>query len=150
LKATIYLCLFVLLGFSLVLIYNCKKEDSNIITDIDGNTYHKITLGSQVWMLENLNVTHYNNGDSIPNVTDSATWVNLESGAYCNYHNFPENAITYGRLYNWYAVNDSRDLCPTGWHVATEDDWNLLTDYLGGEDAAGGKLKEHGSYHWQI
>ena len=73
-------------------------------TDIDGNVYQIVTIGTQVWMAENLKVTHYRNGDPIPNVTESATWEGLTTGAYCNYNNDVNNVATYGRLYNWYAV----------------------------------------------
>jgi len=127
------------------------KEDSikkaSTVTDIDGNIYHTVTIGTQVWMEENLKVTHYRNGNPIPNVTDNKQWRNLTIGAYCNYNNDSNNSTTYGRLYNWYAINDSRNIAPTGWHVPTDEEWTTLTDYLGGEKGeyvAGGKLKEIG------
>jgi len=119
------------------------------VTDADGNTYNTVTIGTQCWMVENLKTTHYRNGDPIPNVTDGTAWSNLTTGAYCNYDNDANNSTTYGRLYNWYAVGDSRNIAPTGWHVATDAEWTTLTDYLGGEDVAGGKLKEAGYTHWQ-
>jgi uncharacterized protein (TIGR02145 family) len=118
------------------------------VTDIDGNVYNTVTIGNQVWMKENLKVTHYRNGDPIPNVTTSAGWSNLSTGAYCNYGNNPNQAITYGRLYNWYAATDRRQLAPEGWHVATDAEWTTLTDFAGGLGVAGGKLKERGSTHW--
>ncbi|MEI6820595.1 MAG: FISUMP domain-containing protein [Bacteroidota bacterium] len=118
--------------------------------DIDGNVYEAVTIGTQTWMKQNLNVTHYRNGDAIlTNITDNGAWSNLTTGAYCNYNNDANNAITYGRLYNWYTVVDSRNLCPTGWHVPSDAEWTTLTDYLGGESIAGGKLKEAGLAHWQ-
>ncbi|MBN1756137.1 fibrobacter succinogenes major paralogous domain-containing protein [bacterium] len=104
------------------------------ITDIDGNVYRIISIGSQVWMAENLKVTHYRNGTAIPNVTDATEWSNLddtETGAYCEYNNDPSNILTYGRLYNWYAVDDSRCLAPAGWHVPTDEEWKTLEIYLG-------------------
>lgn len=118
------------------------------VTDFDGNVYDTVTINTQVWLKENLKVTHYKNGDDIPNVTGSSNWFSLSTGAYCNYQNNPSYATTYGRLYNWFAVNDSRGLCPSGWHVATDAEWTILTDLLGGEAVAGGKLKEAGTLHW--
>lgn len=85
-----------------------------------------VTIGSQVWSIKNLDVDHYRNGDSIPQVTDPAIWANLTSGAWCYYNNDPANATIYGKLYNWYAVNDPRGLTPNGWHVASENNWNKL------------------------
>lgn len=118
------------------------------VTDFDGNLYNTVTIGTQVWLKENLKVTHYNNGDEIPNVPGNTTWVSLSTGAYCNYQNNASLAPAYGRLYNWFAVNDSRGICPTGWHIATDAEWTTLTDLLGGETVAGGKLKEAGTLHW--
>lgn len=107
-----------------------------------------IKIGSQTWMDNNLNVTHYLNGDPIVNVIDGAQWLNLTKGAYCDYDNTSSNSTTYGHLYNWYAVTDSRNICPIGWHVATVNDWQVLTNYLGGLAVAGGKMKETGIVHW--
>jgi hypothetical protein len=90
------------------------------MTDIDGNTYKTVTIGTQTWMAENLKVTKYNDGTAIPNVTDETAWSSLTTGAYCNYNNDPSKVATYGRLYNWHAVNTGK-LCPTGWHVAAEE-----------------------------
>jgi len=119
------------------------------VTDIDGNVYKTIQIGTQTWMAENLKVTRYNNGDSISNVRDNMSWSKLTTGAYCWYNN---DALTYkadfGALYNWYALNDSRKIAPTGWHVATKDEWNTLTTYLGGTSAASGKMKESGISNW--
>ena len=149
-KAKIFLYPFVLFGLLFILTNNCKKEsNSNLVSDIDGNIYDTVAIGTQVWLVENLNVTHYRNGDPIPNVTDSAEWVNLTTGAYCNYDNSSANAEIYGRLYNWFAVNDSRNIAPIGWHVATLDEWIILENYLGGDTVAGGKLKEAGTIHWK-
>jgi uncharacterized protein (TIGR02145 family) len=119
------------------------------VTDVDGNVYHTVTIGTQVWMVENLKTTKYRNGDVIPNVTDSALWRNLSTGAYCNYNNNVNNVTTYGRLYNWYTIADSRNVCPTGWHVPTDAEWTTLVNYVGGASVAGGKLKETGTAHWQ-
>lgn len=117
------------------------------MTDIDGNTYKTVTIGTQTWMAENLKVTKYNDGTSIPNVTDATAWSELTTGALCDYKNTPSNSETYGKLYNWYAVNTGK-LCPTGWHLPSDAEWTELTDYLGGTSDAGGKLKETGTTHW--
>ena len=125
--------------------------EGNIIygsmTDIDGNTYKTVTIGTQTWMAENLKVTKYNDGIAIPNVTDNTAWRELTTGALCDYGNTPSNSETYGKLYNWHAVNTGK-LCPTGWHVPSDAEWTELTDYLGGTSVAGGKLKETGTTHW--
>lgn len=118
------------------------------ISDIDGNVYQAITIGTQVWMAENLKVTHYRNGDPVPEIADGSAWAVLTTGAYCNYSNNPANVDTYGRLYNWYAVSDFRNIAPAGWHVPTDAEWQLLIEYLGGGAVAGGKMKEAGTTHW--
>ena len=118
------------------------------VTDIDGNTYQTVKIGDQWWTAENLKVTHYRNGDAIPNVTDNTEWSNLTTGAYCNYDNDDNNADTYGSLYNWYAVNDRRNIAPEGWHVPSDAEWQILIDYLGGEGVAGGKMKATGTTIW--
>ena len=107
-----------------------------------------IKIGSQIWMIKNLDVTKYRNGDPIPEVKDSATWATLTKGAYCYYNNDPANGVIYGKLYNWYAVNDPRGLAPKGWHVPSDTEWTTLTDFLGGEKLAGGTMKEIGTMHW--
>jgi len=99
--------------------------------DIDGNVYQTIVIGDQEWMAENLKVTHYRNGDPIPNVTSNSTWVGLSSGAYCYYNNSSANGDTYGVLYNWYAVDDSRGLAPVGWHVPSDTEIMELEMHLG-------------------
>jgi uncharacterized protein (TIGR02145 family) len=129
------------------------------VTDIDGNVYNTVTIGTQVWMKENLKTTKYNDGTAISNITVNATWTALTTGAYCDYSNTPANSTTYGRLYNWYAVdnnaatrvasNGGKNVCPNGWHVPTDAEWTTLTTYLGGESVAGGKLKETGTTHWE-
>lgn len=131
-----------------VFVFLSIKMNAQTVTDIDGNVYNTITIGSQVWTKENLKVTHYLNGDPIPNVSDSLQWYNSTSGAYCNYDNDPNIAAVYGRLYNWYAVRDPRSLAPAGWHVPTFEDWDTLQIFLGYDLVAGGKLKEIGTAHW--
>jgi uncharacterized protein (TIGR02145 family) len=124
------------------------------VIDIDSivfksDKWQPLTIGKQVWMLKNLNVDHYRNGDTIPQVTDPTQWLNLTTGAWCYYNNDPVMGAIYGKLYNWYAVNDPRGLAPDGWHVPTDAEWTILTNYLGGESVAGGKLKEAGTAHWK-
>lgn len=118
------------------------------VTDIDGNIYNTITLGTQVWMVENLKTTRYRDGSLIPNVTDHTAWSTPTSGAYCDYNNDPANGDVYGRLYNLYAIKDSRNLTPTGWHIPNAGEWNTLMNYLGGGGIAGGRMKETGFSHW--
>jgi len=115
--------------------------NSNSITDIEGNLYHTITIGTQTWMVENLKTIKYNNGDKIPNITDNDMWSKQINGAYCDYSNNPLSADTYGHLYNWYVVNDKRNVCPNGSHVPTDAEWSTLINYLGGKEIAGGKMK---------
>ena len=102
------------------------------VTDADGNTYSSIIINTKQWMKENLNVSKYKNGDVIPEVTDMADWDNLTTGAWCYYANDTANGVTYGKLYNWYAVTDPRGLAPTGWHIPTDQEWTSLTNFLGG------------------
>jgi uncharacterized protein (TIGR02145 family) len=120
-------------------------SSSGTVTDIDGNVYQTVTLGGQVWMAENLKVTRYRNGDPIPCVNDASAWSGLSTGAYCHYNNDFNNAAIYGRLYNWYAVSDSRNIAPGGWHVPTDTEWQTLVDLLGGSSVAGGKMKTTGT-----
>lgn len=135
------------------------KKDIDYTEDIDGNIYRIVKIGDQWWMAENLAVTHYRNGDAIPNVIDNDAWRNKRTGAYCAADNDKKNADTYGYLYNWYAVDDSRKIAPVGWHVSTEAEWNELemslgmsqteanrTEYIGTDE--GGKLKGTGTTHW--
>ena len=107
------------------------------------------TICCQSWMTKNLDVVTYRNGDPIPKVTDNAAWAALTTGAYCYYNNDSATyAATYGKLYNWYAVNDSRGLAPEGWHIPTDFDWTTLENCLGGAAVAGGAMKETGTIHW--
>ena len=127
------------------------KNQAQTVTDYDGNVYNIITIGTQEWIKENLEVSHYSNGAAIPLVTDSLIWGSLGSGAYCYYKNDPITySSTYGKLYNYYTVIDSRNLCPVGWHVPSNDEWLTLATYLGGysDPATGGKMKEIGTTHW--
>jgi uncharacterized protein (TIGR02145 family) len=120
------------------------------VSDSDHNLYKTIQIGTQTWMAENLRTTKYRNGDVIPEVTINASWKDLTSGAYCNYENTTDldKIATQGRLYNWFAVSDVRNLAPKGWHVATDAEWTTLATFLGGATIAGGKVKETGTTHW--
>jgi uncharacterized protein (TIGR02145 family) len=129
------------------------------VTDIDGNVYRTVQIGGQCWTAENLRTTTYANGDPIPNVTDSTEWTQLTTGAWAHYENNASYENPYGKLYNWYAVADPRNVCPAGWHVPTDAEWNTLVGYLdpaydpnainGSQSAtAGGKMKSTGTQYW--
>lgn len=124
------------------------------VTDVQGNVYNTVVIGTQCWLKENLKVTKYNDNTSIPLVTLDASWSALTTPAYCWYSNNEAGyGNTYGVLYNWFAVNSStnggKNVCPAGWHVPTSAEWAALIDPLGGQYAAGGKLKETGTVNWQ-
>ncbi|MEK7719983.1 MAG: fibrobacter succinogenes major paralogous domain-containing protein [Bacteroidota bacterium] len=119
------------------------------ITDVDGNTYSSVIIGTQTWMKENLKTTKFNDGTAILPVTDYSAWLGLTTPAYCWYNNDASTyKDTYGALYNWYTVNTGK-LCPSGWHVPNINELTTLIEYLGGENVAGGKLKETGTIHWR-
>jgi uncharacterized protein (TIGR02145 family) len=117
------------------------------VTDADWNVYNTIQIGTQTWMAENLKTTSFFNGEQIANVEDNLIWANYTLDAYCWYKNDISYKTNYGVLYNWYAVNTGK-LCPRGWHVPSSAEFTTLITFLGGEGAAGGKLKESGSVHW--
>jgi len=132
----------------IILIY-CSAVFAQTVLDIDSNGYRIQALGSQVWLAENLRVTRLNDGTPIPLVTDSTEWDSLTTMGYCWYNNNDSaHRIPYGALYNWHAVNTSK-LCPSGWHVPTNIEWDTLVSYLGGNYLAGGMLKEIGTTHWK-
>jgi uncharacterized protein (TIGR02145 family) len=114
---------------------------SDPITDVDGNSYNTVLIGSQTWMQQNLDVSHYRNGDIIPQVQDPIEWSNMTIGAWCYYENNTDNGTVLGKLYNWYAINDPRGLAPMGYHVPSKSEWNSLIQFLGGFDLAGRKMK---------
>ncbi len=144
-----------------------REKDAFIITVIDpdsgeswsfiGNHVHReklesVKIGNQVWMKKNLDVSHFRNGDPIPEAKTNEEWEKAgveKKPAWCYYDNDPENGKIYGKLYNWYAVNDSRGLAPIGWQIPSDDDWDGLIELLGGHTIAGGKLKEIGTSHWK-
>jgi len=116
--------------------------EKSTITDIDGNVYNTVLIGSQCWMKENLKTTTYNNGIPIQNLTDSSSWNNYYTSGYVWYNNNILWKDLYGALYNWNAANDTNGFCPTGWHLPTHDEWTMLTDFIGGTIAPhGNELK---------
>jgi uncharacterized protein (TIGR02145 family) len=119
-----------------------------IVFDDDGNAYHLVKIGNQVWMVENLRTTKYNDGTSIPLIRDGKAWSVLKTPGYCWYNNDIGHKEPYGALYNWYTVNTGK-LAPEGWCIPTDEEWTVLSDYLGGCSVAGGKLKETGFDHWE-
>jgi len=119
------------------------------VKDIEGNVYKSVAIGKQVWMAENLRTTKFNDGTAISLVADDMAWGALTTPAFCWYNkDAVANKNTYGALYNWYTVSTNK-LCPKGWHVSTDAEWTTLTNYLGGENIAGGKLRETGITHWE-
>lgn len=107
-------------------LFGCRTKDQDITKDQDGNISQTIKIEDQVWMVENLNVEHYRNGDIIAEVQDKDKWANLKTGSWCYYKNDPANGKKYGKLYNWYAVNDPRGLAPEGWHIPTTAEFKVL------------------------
>ncbi len=131
-------------------IYNRALSAAEVTTNynVSKARYDDLTIGSQVWTSKNLEVTTYRNGDVIPQVTDPTQWANLTTGAWCYYNNDAANGAIYGKLYNWYAVNDSRGLAPAGWHIPTDAEWATVGTSLGGNSVAGGKMKATGTTYW--
>ncbi len=144
-KIPVYLLLFICISYPTVTI-------GQSISDLDGNVYQTVKIGDQTWLGQNLNVSHFRNGDPIPQVRTDEEWEkagNEQRPAWCHYENSTDQGKTYGKLYNWYAVNDPRGLAPKGYHIPTVQDWNTMSSYLGGGEKAGGKLKEKGMTHWK-
>lgn len=134
----------------LALICCSNGTSAQTITDIDGNVYNTVTIGTQVWMQENLKVTKYNNGIVIGTTTPATLYVPNDSTSKYQwaYEGNESNVAVYGRLYTWYAVTDNRNVCPADWHLPSDAEWTTLTNYLGGADVAGGPMKESGTSHW--
>lgn len=131
-----------------VIAFFSRNNYAQTVIDFDSNIYDTVIIGKQVWLKENLKVAHYNNGDPIPNKSIGSDWGNLTTGAYAIYNNNPSLGATYGYLYNFLAVTDTRGICPNGWHVPSEAEWTILVNYLGGDAVAGAKMKETGFDHW--
>ncbi len=129
--------------------FKTQEGSAGTVTDIDGNLYNTVIIGTQIWMVENLKTTKYNDDTDIPLVTDGGEWVNLNSPAYCWYNNNSGSKYLYGALYNWFAVGTGK-LCPTGWHVPSDAEVINLIGYNCDErgNVAGIKLRESGSKHW--
>ncbi len=117
-------------------------------TDVDGNHYSVVKIGTQWWMAENLKTTKYRNGNTIPNVTNNTSWRNLTTGAYCNYNNDINKVAIYGRLYNWFTIDDSRGIAPLGWHVPSLTEMETLFIYFDSDTLCGGKMKSNCTSLW--
>lgn len=137
--------LFIIL--TIISFAGCKKE-SLTVTDVEGNTYKTVSIAGKTWMAESLRTTKFSDGSSIPLVASGTPWASATSAAYINVDNSADNTPVYGRLYNWYAVADSRKLCPDGWHVPSNQEYIDMITALGGSSVAGGKMKETGTAHW--
>jgi uncharacterized protein (TIGR02145 family) len=181
-KRKIWLFFLTIIGIPLLFIINCNKYEPEpkpkyiiylpifnpsvtygSVKDQDGNTYKTVTIGTQIWMAENLRVIHYADGTPISNIADKAIWVSLTdtAKAYCWYNNDSATySQAYGALYNWAAAMNGakssssipsgiQGVCPTGWHIPSKGEWDTLITYLGGESIVGGKLKENGMIHWK-
>jgi uncharacterized protein (TIGR02145 family) len=121
------------------------------VTDIDGNTYKTITIGSQQWMAENLKVSRFNDGTIIPCIKEKKQWSFLKYAALCNFNFSASNNEIYGKYYNGFVINmstNNKNVCPTGWHIPSNKEWIILYEYLGGKNVAGGKMKEIDTNHW--
>ena len=144
--ASMLICAFIM-GLFLALASSCSKDDApdtqETIKDVDGNKYKIVTIGTQIWMAENLKTTKFNDGEDIPLITSNDTWAALTIAGYCWYNNDEATyKATYGALYNWFTVSTGK-LCPAGWHVPTNLDWDTLL-----EATEGGMIKETGTTHW--
>lgn len=151
---TIRYFIFCILGILFLSLINssCKKDDTIeepvFVSDSDGNIYTTIKIGKQRWFAENLKTTRYNDGSPISNITSNSSWASINTGSYCWYNNNLSMKETFGALYNWNAVASGK-LCPVGWHVPSDEEWNILAETLGGESIAGGKLKDASSAYWK-
>ena len=138
--------------FLMLFTVGCEKDqgsDEITVTDYDGNVYHGVKIGNQVWMKENLAVTHFRNGDAIPTTNPLTLDITNQTAPVYQWvtGNNASNAAVYGRLYTWFAATDTREICPEGWHIPSDDEWDALWSYLGIDDA-GNMLREEGTTHW--
>lgn len=125
---------------SALFIFSGLSAQTDSISDIDGNVYKTVVIGTQWWMAENLKVSKYNNGDEIPHVTDATEWAGTDEGAYCYFGNRSSFADSYGNLYNWYTAQDEREVCPSGWHIATDEDWITMEKFMGMSDSEADRM----------
>ena len=136
---------FLFFGIFFIVLSACTTEEKQAFREVEPTrNSREIIIGTQVWMAKNLCVDYFRNGDPIPQVKSTKEWKKAaknQQPAWCYYKNKLENGAKYGKLYNWYAVNDPRGLAPEGWHIPTDNEWKLLSNYLGGEDFAGKKMK---------
>lgn len=165
--------------FIAIILFSCKKEEDTddsgncgnnnasacaggpgTVSDVDGNVYNVVTIGNQCWMKENLRTTKYRNGNTIPGNLNDSIWKATTSGAQADYNNDSANSAVYGKLYNWYAIADTAGLCPVGWHIPSDAEWNDLAKFLDTSadtsansftqsTIAGGMLKATGTGIWQ-
>ena len=136
---------------TVMMLSSCGEDASKEISvSKEKSASKEVTIGKQVWMTENLNVDKFRNGEVIPEAKKAEEWEKageIKQPAWCYYENDPKNGAKYGKLYNWYAVNDPRGLAPKGWHVPTDEEWTQLTDYLGGVEKAGTKMKSKNGWY---
>jgi uncharacterized protein (TIGR02145 family) len=145
------LSLFLIMLLSIIFVKCTTYNDNISVEGCEKPIVNEVKICSQFWMTKNLDVDHYRNGEAIRYAESDADWRdagNKKEGAWCYYNNDPANVAIYGKLYNWYAVNDQRKLAPVGYHIPTDAEWKELENCLGGSDVAGGKLKEAGTAHW--
>jgi uncharacterized protein (TIGR02145 family) len=156
-KNRIWFILLIVGGLVLIISNSCNKDNTrqpdikpSTVTDGDGNIYGKVIIGTQVWLTENLKTTKYLNGDLIGTTTpaDLDIYDEVTPKYQWAYGGNEDNVATYGRLYTWYVITDTRNVCPAGWHVPSDEEWLTLENYLGGYAIAGGKIKEIGTTHW--
>jgi len=149
---------YLLLGFLILAVYSCQDTEPILytdytgqkgqVTDIEGNVYKTVGIGSQIWMSENLKTATFNDNSSIPIILNDSIWGHLKSPGYCWYNNDSSiNKRIYGALYNFFVIETGL-LCPTGWHVPDESEWNTLESFLGGNKVAAGKLKDYYTSFW--
>jgi uncharacterized protein (TIGR02145 family) len=146
-KKRYFAILFISVLLMVAIVNTIVAQDGNAVKDQDANIYKTVKIANQTWMSENLKTTKFNDGTPIPLARENTTWLGLTSPAYCWYDNDSTYKDIYGALYNGYAVNTGK-LCPLGWHVSSDAEWSALVTFLGGENIAGGKLKEKGISHW--
>ena len=146
--------MFTLIGIVLIVaaFFVLRTNNESVAKDQEGQNFKTVKIGKQIWMAENLNVATFRNGDRIFEANNSKDWEKClysKKAAWCYYKYDSNNSSIYGKFYNWFAINDPRGLSPEGWHVPSDSEWGILITYLGGENVAGGKLKETGIIHWQ-